>query len=213
MASERYHSEETRDTKTASLRKIVSAVLLVPTLVWSFTALYSLVRNGIYSNASLFPFSFRVHALSLLNMAVFYIVIFLIILPRRPLRSFSIPLSLLFLSNAVYELIYGVLYDWTSLQVTLPFTAAGIAILSFINKRFHFLKRDEKGILRFGACFSIFIAIMLTLNQTGFFTEMRLYLTGQTTNDPHNPLWIISKALSVWMFSLLLSVRSTETLS
>lgn len=196
--------------KQHSLTKIVSVILLIPALVWSFTALYSLVRNGIYSNTFLLPFSFRVHALHLLNMAIFYIIAFLIILPHRSLKNFSISLSSLFLSNAFYELIYGILFDWTSLQITLPLVVGGIIILLLLNTQFHFLTKEKKSLLRFVACFSILIAIMLTLNQTGFFTEMRLYLTGQSMNDPHNPLWIVSKILSVWMFFPLLSVKSTK---
>jgi hypothetical protein len=41
---------------------------------------------------------------------------------------------------------------------------------------------------------------MLMLSHIGFFAQMHLYLSGQTTNDPHNPLWILSKTLCVWMF-------------
>ena len=45
---------------------------------------------------------------------------------------------------------------------------------------------------------------MFILNYTGFFAQVDLWLKGQTTNDPHNPLWILSKFLCVWMFFPLL---------
>ncbi len=212
MASEQYHAERRNMGKTI-LEKIVSmtlnVALLAPALMWSFIALYSFVGGGIYVNASLFPFSFRVHALSLLSMSLFYIITFLSVSLREPLKKFSIALTLLFLSNAFYELIYGVLYDWTSLQLTLPLTAVGAVVLLRIDRRFRFLRRDGNGLTRFAACLSILFAVMLMLNQMGFFAEMRLYLTGQTANDPHNLLWIISKTLSLWMFLPLLKIRAT----
>ena len=190
--------------------KLVSLIMIIPALVWSSTALYNIVRDGIYSNTSLFPFSFRVHAFSLLNMAVFYIITFLIILPHRPLKNFSRSLALLFLSNSSYELIYGIMYDWTSLGATLPLTIVSILVLLLLNRRFHFLANGKKNLLWLVACFTILITIMLTLNQMGFFTEMRLYLTGQSMNDPHNLLWIISKFLSVWMFFPLVNAKSNR---
>ncbi|NWG08786.1 MAG: hypothetical protein HXX80_00475 [Nitrososphaerales archaeon] len=196
--------------RQVQLAKIVSGILLFPALVWSLIAIDVVVKNGIYSYTFVPPLPFRIHALSLLNMAIFYVVTFLTILPHKPLKNFSIALSSLFLSNTIYELIFGILYDWTSLIVTLPLVSGGIILLLFLNGRFHFLTRDKDHLLLFILCFSTLIALMLILNQTGFFAEMHLYLTGQSMKDPHNMLWILSKVLSVWMLFPLLNVLSAK---
>jgi len=94
-----------------------------------------------------------------------------------------------------------------------PFEGSIIAILVgnpllfFLDRRFHFLTKDRNRILLFLMCFLSFIVVMLILDYTGFFVRADLWLKGQTTKDPHNPLWILSKFLSVWMFFPLLDFR------
>lgn len=182
------------------LGKITSAILLFPGVVWSVAAIKSLMESGPYSYTFLFPLPVKIHMVSVLNISLFYLVTFLMIRPHKPVKNLSISSSLLFLSNAVYELIYGVFYDWSSLAVTLPLVLGGIILLVFVNRRFHFLSNGKKWIFLFLVCFCSFITVMLTLDHTGFFAQMQLYLSGGTTNDPHDPLWILSKVLSVWMF-------------
>jgi len=182
------------------LDRIASVILLVPAAVWSLSGVKNLAENGFYSYTFLFPLPVKFHTVSVLNIFLFYLVAFLMIRPHKLFKNLSISASLLFLSNSVYELIYGIFLDWSSLVVTIPIVLAGIIVLVFLNRRFHFLSDEKNRILLFLLCFFIFIGAMLTLNHEGFFAEMRLYLSRQATKDPHNPLWILSKTLSVWMF-------------
>jgi len=181
-----------------------SLVLLLPAVVWSVSGIKNMIENGFYSYTFLLPLPFRTHTVSVLNISIFYLVAFIMIRPHEPIKNFSISCSLLFLSNAVYELIYGIFYDWTSLIVTVPLVICGIIVSLFLNRRFHFLSNDKNRILLFIVLFGSLVTVMLTLNNAGFFAEMRLYLSGQTADDPHNPLWILSKTLSVWMFLMVL---------
>ena len=182
------------------LDKVTSAMLLLPGLAWSVNGIRTLAGNGLYSYSSLFPLPVKFHTVSVLNISIFYVAVFLAITPHKPLRNFTITCPLLFLSNAVYELIYGIFLNWKSLTVTLPLSLGGIALVLFLNRRFHFLTKDRKRIILLVLCLVGLIAIMTSLNEAGFFEEIRLYLSGLTAKDPHNHLWILSKTLSVWMF-------------
>ncbi|MBS7622818.1 hypothetical protein KEJ39_03980 [Candidatus Bathyarchaeota archaeon] len=175
-------------------------------MAWLVNGIKTLAENGLYSYSSLFPLPVELHTVSVLNISFFYVAVFLGVRPHKPLRNFTISCSLLFLSNAVYELIYGVFLDWKSLTVTLPLSLGGIALVVFLNRRFHFLTNDGKRILLLALCLVGLIAIMSSLNEAGFFEEMRLYFNGLTAKDPHNVLWILSKILSVWMFCPILAV-------
>lgn len=186
--------------------------MLLPAAVWFLNAFVSLAKSGIYSFTSLLPFPFRVHTLSLLSMTAFYAVTFLFVMPRKPLKNLAISASLLFVSNALYELIYGVLYDWTSMIVTVPLVLGGTFLLAFLDRRFHFVKTGKARLLLFVLGFSILLALMITLYQSGFFAEVHLYLTGKSTNDPHNPLWIMSKILCLWMLFPLLDLQPVRAL-
>jgi len=182
------------------LGKVASAMLLLPGLAWSVNGIRALAENGLYSYSFLFPLPVKFHTVSVLNISIFYVAVFLAITPHKPLRNSTIPCSLLFLSNAVYELVYGIFLNWKSLTVTLPLSLGGIALVLFLNRRFHFLTNDTKRITPLALCLVGLIAIMISLNEAGFFAEMRLYLSGLTAKDPHDHLWILSKTLSVWMF-------------
>jgi len=189
------------------LGRIVSAILLFPAIIWSVSGIRNLVENGLYGYTFLFLLPLKFHTVTVLNISIFYLITFLMVRPYKPVKNFSISSSLLFLSNAVYELIYGIFLDWSSLLVTIPLVLGGIILLVLLNWRFHFLSNDNNRIFLFLVCFFSFMAIILMLNQAGFFAEMQLYLSGRTTNDPHNPLWILSKTLSVWMFFPVLGPR------
>ena len=186
------------------LSTIVSAALLVPAVVWIAIGIYALLHNGFYSYSSLFPFPFRMHTLSLLNVSVFYLVTFLVVTPCEPMRNFLIVCSMLFLFNAVYEFVFAVFYDWKGLMVALPLILGGFALVLLLNRKYSFLTKDKRKISLAMLCFSSFLMLMLTLNQSGFFEQVRLYLSGQTETDPHNPLWILSKIVCLWtLFPLL----------
>jgi len=182
------------------LDRVASVMLLLPGLAWLVNGIRALAENGLYSYSFLFPLPVKFHTVSVLNISLFYVAVFLAVRPHKPLRNFAISCSLLFLSNAVYELIYGIFMHWKSLTVTLPLSLGGIALVLFLSRRFHFLTNDRKRILLHVLCLVGLIAIMTSLNEVGFFEEMRLYLSGLTAKDPHNLLWILSKTLSVWMF-------------
>lgn len=180
-------------------------ILLLPAVVWSILGVGALAEKGFYSYTFLFPFPLRIHTVSVLNISIFYLVTFLVVRPHQPLRNFSVSSSLLFLSNAVYELVYGILYDWTSLQVTIPLILAGTGLLVFLNLRFRFLTNSRGRLLLFVLCFLGFVVIMLVLDRQGFFAEMRFFLSGLSGYDPHNLPWALSKTLSTWMFFPLLA--------
>jgi len=204
------------------LSTIVNVILLFPAVVWSVNGINNLLKNGFYSYTFLLPFALKIHTISLLNITIFYLITFLIIKPQKPVKNFSISSSLLFLSNAVYEFVYAIFFcnalvlaprfegpappPFGGIILALPLVLGGILLLRFLNLRFHFLTNDKNKIFLFLLCFSSFIAVMLMLNHTGFFAQMHLYLSGQTTNDPHNPLWFLSKILCVWMFFALLDL-------
>ena len=188
------------------LSVIVSTALLVPALVWLVIGTYALLHNGFYSYSSLFPLPFKMHSLSLLNVSIFYLVTFLGVTPREPMRNFLIVCSMLFLFNAVYELVFAVFYDSRGLIVALPLALGGGLLVLLLNRKFKFLTRDKTKISLAVLCFSCFLALMLTLYESGFFEHLRLYLSGHTAIDPHNPLWILSKIIALWMLFPLLNL-------
>lgn len=203
------------------LSKIVNVILLFPAVAWSVNGINNIVKNGFYSYTFLTPFPFKIHTITLLNITIFYLITFLVIRPHKPVKNFLITFSFLFLSMAVYEFAYGIFIinlipaPAPPKQPNPPFgpfhgsilaLLGGIPLLFFLNRRFHFLTSDKRKIFLFLMCFSGFIAVMLMLNYTGFFAQMAFYLSGQATNDPHNPLWILSKILCIWMFFPLLNL-------
>ena len=225
-----------RISEMKNFNKIVDAILLLPAVVWSFIGIIDILKNGLYSYTFLLPFPFKIHTFTLLPITTFYLTTFLTIKPHKPVRNFLAAFLFIFISMATYELVYGIFMINTHMFVPhfegappmrlhhrmLPFgpfegsiwaLLGGIPLLFFLNRRFHFLTSDKRKIFLFLTCFSSFIAVMLTLNHLGFFAQMHLYLSGQTTNDPHNPLWILSKILCVWMFFLLLDFRSNSLIS
>ncbi|MFH0897678.1 MAG: hypothetical protein V1850_06505 [Candidatus Bathyarchaeota archaeon] len=211
------------------LSKILDAILIFPAIVWSFNGINDLSKKGFSSYTFLMPFLFKVHTISLLNIAIFYLATFLIIKPHKPVKNFLVASSLLFLSNALYELVYAIFMcnafmlapsigsltppPFGGIIIALPLVLGGIFLLRFLNRQFHFLTNGRKRLFIFLAGFSSFIAAMLMLNNAGFFAEVYLYLSGQTISDPHNPLWILSKTLCVWMFFPLLGLyqKSEQT--
>lgn len=186
------------------LSTIVSAALLVPAVVWIAIGIYALLHNGFYSYSSLFPFPFRMHTLSLLNVSVFYLVTFLVVTPCEPMRNFLIVCSMLFLFNAVYEFVFALFYDSRGLIVALPLVLGGGLLVLLLNRKFKFLTSDRRKISLAIVCFSCFLVVMLLLNRSGFFEYVRSYLSGETSTDPQNPLWILSKIICLWMLFPLL---------
>jgi hypothetical protein len=217
-----------------NLNKIVDVVLLLPAVVWFLNGIIVLFKNGLYSYTFLLPSYFKIHTFTILSITTFYLTAFLIIKPRKPVKNFLIPFSFLFLFVAVYEFVYGIFMINTLMSAPHfggptpplpppgpfpgPFGGSilallgGIPLLFFLNRRFHFLTTNRNKIFLFLLCFSSFIAVMLILNYTGFFAQIHLYLSGQITNDPHNPLWILSKILCMWMFFPLLDFHSKPSL-
>jgi len=190
---------------------VVSVALLLPAVVWALSGVRILVEKGLYSYTFLFPLPVKLHTVSVLNISVFYLTAFLSIRPPKPVKNFSISSLLLFLSNAVYELVYGVFLDWGSLKVTIPLVVVGAGALFFLNRRFHFLVCSRQRSLLFFSGVACLVAVMFTLNGLGFFEEMRLYLSGRAAKDPHNLLWMLSKTVGVWMFLPLLSSISVKS--
>jgi len=188
------------------LPTMVKGVLLLPALAWLAIGSNDLFRNGLYSYSSLFPFPFKMHTLSLLNIGMFYLTTFLVVTPHKPVKNFLITCSLLFLFNAVYEFAFAVFYDWKGLIVTFPLVLGGLALVLLLNRRYSFLTSDRRKISLAMICFSCFFLLMLTLNQSGFFEQVRLYLSGQTATDPHNLLWIVSKMVCLWTLFPLLKI-------
>lgn len=202
---------------------MISAILLFPAIAWSLNGINTLLKDGLYSYTSLPPFPLKIHISTLLLVTTFYLTTFLIIKPYKPLKNFLISFSLLFLSNTVYELVYAVFIcntpmltlplersaplPFSGIVLTLPLILGGILLLLFLNRRFHFLTNDKNKILLFLLYLSSFITVTFMLHYTGFFKQMTLYLSGQTTNDPHNPLWVLSKVLCVWAFFPLLNLH------
>lgn len=208
-----------RQERMKNLSRITDVILLLPPVMWSLNGIVDLLKNGLYSYTFLVPFPFKIHAFTLLSTATFYVTTFLIIKPHKPGKNFLISSALVFLSNAVYELVYAIFMcnalmhapphaqpspPFGGIMLYLPLVLGGILLLGFLNRRFHFLTKDRNGILLLLLCFSSFIAVLVMLNHAGFFAQVHLYLRGQTTNDPHNPLWILSKIICIWMFFPLL---------
>lgn len=199
-----------------NLNKIVDAILLLPAVVWSINGIIDLFNNGLYSYTFLLPTPFKIHTFTLLPIATFYVTSFLIIQPHKPIKNFLISFSLLFVSTAVYEFVYAIFMSphtspnppFGGVIASLPFVLGGILLLLFLNRRFHFLTNNRKRIILFLLGFSSLIAVLLILSYTGFFAQINPWLMGQTTNDPHNPLWILSKILCMWMFFPLLDFHS-----
>ena len=216
-----------------NLNKMIDVILLFPTVVWLLNGIFSLLINGLYSYTYLIPLPFKIHTFTLIPITTFYLTTFLIIKPHKPVRNFLVAFLFIFLSMAVYEFVYGIFMINTQMSAPhfwgppplhpphrmLPFgpfegsiiaLLVGTPLLFFFNRRFHFLTKDRNRVLFFFMCFLSFIVVMLILDYTGFFVQADLWLKGQSTKDPHNPLWILSKFLSVWMFFPLLDFRPLQ---
>jgi len=205
-----------------NLNKMIDVILLLPVVVWLLNGIFSLLINGLYSYTYLIPLPFKIHTFTLLPITTFYLTTYLVIKPHKPVKNFLIAFLFIFLSMAVYEFVYGIFMINTQMSTPHfggpppmhprfgPFEGSIIALLVgtpllfFLNRRFHFLTKDRNRILLFLLCFLSFIAVMFILDYTGFFVQADLWLKEQTTKDPHNPLWILSKFLCVWMFFPLL---------
>lgn len=87
--------------------EMIDTVLLPPAAVWSAIDVKAILEDCLYGYTSPWPFPFRMHTLSLPNIAVFYVITFLLVRPHRPVKNLAIALSLIFLFNAVYELVFG----------------------------------------------------------------------------------------------------------
>ena len=210
-----------------NLDKMIDVILLLPAVVWFLNGIFSLLTNGLYSHTYLIPLPFKIHTFTLILITTFYLTTYLVIKPHKPFKNFLIAFLFAFLSMAVYEFVYGIFMIKT--QTSTPYSESppplhpphrilsfgpfegsiialliGTPLLLFLNRRFLFLTKSRNRILLFLTCFLSFIAVMSILDYTGFFAQVDLWLKGQTTKDPHNPLWILSKFLSVWMFFLLL---------
>ena len=211
-----------------NLNKMIDVILLLPVVVWLLNGIFTLLINGLYSYTYLIPFPFKIHTFTMLPVTTFYLTTYLVIKPHKPVKNFLIAFLLIFLSMAVYEFVYGIFMINTQMSAPhflsppsqhpryrmLPFgpfegsiivLLVGTPLLFFLNQRFHFLTKDRNGILLFLLCSLSFIVVMLILDHTGFFIQADLWLKGQTTKNPHNPLWILSKFLCVWMFFPLLN--------
>jgi len=205
--------------------RIITVILLLPAMIWFLNGIINLIKNGLYSYTPLSPFHFKIHTITLLPITAFYLTMFIIIKPYRPFRNFFISFSFIFLSLAVYEFIYGI-FMINALMPAPPFRGpnpphppigpfegsilallGGVPSLLSLNRRFHFLTKDTKQVLLFLLLLSSFIAVMFVLNSTGFFKQMHLYLSRRTPRDPHNPLWMLSKILCVWMFFPLIDLH------
>jgi len=210
-----------------NLDKMIDVILLLPAVVWFLNGIFSLLTNGLYSYTYLIPLPFKIHTFTLIPITTFYLTTYLVIKPHKQVRNFLIAFLFAFLSMAVYEFVYGIFMVKT--QTSIPYSESppplhpphrlspfgpfegsiialliGTPLLLFLNRRFHFLTKSRNRILLFLTCFLSFIAVMTILDYTGFFAQVDLWIKGQTTKDPHNPLWILSKFLSIWMFFPLL---------
>jgi len=213
-----------------NLNKIIDIILLLPAVIWLLNGVFSLLINGLYSYTYLIPLPVKLHTFTLIPITTFYLTTFLIIKPHKPVRNFLIAFFFIFISTATYEFVYGIFMINTQMSAPHfggappmhppprmllfgPFEGSilalliGIPLLFFLNRQYNFLTKDRDRILLFLLCLSSFIAVMLVLDHTGFFARIDLWLKGQTTRDPHNPLWITSKFLCVWMFFPLLDFR------
>jgi len=72
------------------LDKVVSGVLLLPGLAWSISGIRALAENGLYSYSFLFPLPVKFHTVSVLNISLFYVAVFLGVRPHKPSRNFAI---------------------------------------------------------------------------------------------------------------------------
>jgi len=208
-----------RISEMKNFNKIVDVILLLPAVAWFLNGMINLLINGLYSYTYLIPFPVKIHTFSLLPITTFYIATFLIVKPHKPVKNFVISSTLLFLSNAIYELVYAIFISphasprspFSRITLILPnlvLVLVGILLLFFLDRRFHFLTKDRNKIFLFLLCFLSFIVVMFILDYTGFFAQAYLWLKEQTSNDPHNPLWILSKILCIWMFFPLLDYYS-----
>ena len=203
-------------------------MLILSPVVWLFNGIFSLSINGLFGYTFLIPLPFKIHTFTLIPITIFYLATFIIIKPHSPVKNFLIALSLTIISIAIYEFVYGIFMIKTHasakhflcptpphpLHRIPPFgpfegsimtLLAGTPLLFFLNRHFDFLTKDRKRIFLFLTCFLGFIVVMLILDHTGFFTQVDLWLKGQTTKDPHNLSWILSKILCAWMFFSLLN--------
>jgi len=211
---------------------LVSVILLLPAIIWLLNGIINLLGEGLYSYTFLLPSSFKIHTVTLIAITTFYITVLLTLKPHNPLRNFLVSTLLIFLSNALYEFVYFLFmcnvhillpppHHRHPARLPLPISMMlsimvgprsiiglllGMLLLLLLNLKFHFLRTDRVRILLFLLGFSGFITSMFTLNQMGFFRAVHLYLRRLTPRDPHNPIWMLSKILCIWMFLPLLDV-------
>ena len=88
---------------------IIDVMLILPSVAWLFSGIFSLSTNGLFGYTYLTPLPFKIHTFTLIPITTFYLTTFIIIKPHSPIRNFLIALSLTIISIAVYEFVYGIL--------------------------------------------------------------------------------------------------------
>ena len=150
----------------------------------------------------------RFHAWSLLAYALFcFAVFYKISRYTHPIYSFTITFMIAMAGNDIYETLWQYIM-WengiNSYFMQYLIVDVGMIIgLLVVNYKFKIFKYNNFFLI----LLSIELLSFAVLSVTGHYDALRLWFTsGGLTPDPHNWIWMINKALSVWcMYPLIKS--------
>jgi hypothetical protein len=157
--------------------------------------------------------NYKFHAWSFIVYGLFmFFVLLKLIRYIHPIYSLMIAFTLSMIGNDVYETLWQYIMWETGINsyfIQYIVVDAGMIIMILaINREFKFFK--------FNKMFVILLLIEYlsfgVLAYTGHYVAMRIWFTSNFTSpDPHNWIWMINKALSVWMLYPLVKTKEKKT--
>lgn len=152
-----------------------------------------LLRNVHYGNIKFHIWSILVYAL------FFFVVFYKITRYTHPIYSFMITFIISMIGNDVYETLWQYIMWETGINSYfaqyLIVDVGMIILIFFINKIFKVFKFSKLFLILLGVELLSFAALFYT----GHYVLLRQWImSGEITTDPHNWIWMINKALSVW---------------
>lgn len=221
-------------------RFFLDLTLLLPIFFWLGLAIYDISRLGIETKMKFTPLPVIIHAISTIGICFNYFFIFFGSNIKNSIFKFVVASLMALLFMATYEFFYWLFlinnldYDLRKLEkflkiynflghfprvigVNLKFFFYSIIVLIIVflllkvlNYYLNFLKFNNTRIVIFIFFFLFFLSIMTYLFHQGFFILTYFWFTGQTSYNPHNWLWALSKITSSFLFWPFIKLKNEK---
>ena len=154
----------------------------------------------------------RFHAWSLLAYALFAFAVFYKLSRYiHPIYSFTITFMIAMIGNDIYETIWQyIMWENGINSYFMQYIIVDVGMLIGI-----FVVNYKFKVFKYNDLFPVLVTIELlsfaVLSYTGHYIMLRQWMiTGGLSPDPHNWIWMINKALSVWCIYPL--IKSKESI-